>query len=55
MEQASLPSHIRVTEKFHQLVADVENDWDKFEEIEIKNMGTMGTYLLNPTKSLHLT
>ena len=54
MEQASLPSHIRVTEEFHQLVADVENDWDKFEEIEMKNMGTMGTYLLNPLKCLHL-
>ncbi|KAL7517256.1 hypothetical protein ACHAWX_002192 [Stephanocyclus meneghinianus] len=55
MEQASLPSHIRVTEDFHRLVADVENGWNKYEEIEMKNMGTMGTYLLNPLKSLHFT
>ncbi len=55
MEQASLPSHIRVTEDFYQLVADVEYSWNKYEEIEMKNMGTMGTYLLNPLKSLRLT
>ncbi|KAL3790097.1 hypothetical protein HJC23_013608 [Cyclotella cryptica] len=54
MEQASRPSHIRVTEEFHQLVADVEKDWGEYEEIEMKNMGTMGTYILNPLKSLHL-
>lgn len=54
MEQTSLPSHIRVTKDFYDLVADVEDQWEACEEIEIKNMGTVDTYLLNPLKTLHL-
>lgn len=53
MEQTSLPSHIRVTEEFYTLVADVEYQWDKQEEIEVKNIGTTMTFLLNPLKALH--
>ena len=53
MEQTSLPSHIRVTEDFYNLVADADNQWDRQEEIEMKNMGTTMTFLLNPLKALH--
>ena len=50
MEQNSLPNHIRVTKAFHDLVADVGDQWE-IEETELKNMGVMTTYLLDPFKS----
>ena len=55
MEQTCVPNHVRVTKDFYDLVAaDTENQWDKCEDIEMKNMGTMTTYLLNPLQTLHL-
>jgi hypothetical protein len=54
MEQTSLPSHIRVTKDFHDLVADAKDKWGACEEIESKNMGTVDTYLLDPLKSLNI-
>jgi class 3 adenylate cyclase len=48
MEQTSLPGKIRVTENFHDLVGDYENGWEDRESIEVKNMGEVLTYLLNP-------
>lgn len=53
MEQNSLPNHIRVTKAFHDLVADVGDQWE-IEETELKNMGVMTTYLLDPFKSWYL-
>jgi class 3 adenylate cyclase len=47
MEQTCPPSHIRVTEDFYRLVNHVEDEW-KQEETELKNMGVMTTFLLNP-------
>lgn len=54
MEQTSLPSHIRVTKDFYDLVAGVEDRWGTREEIEIKNMGSVDTYLLDPLNTLTL-
>ncbi|KAL7528589.1 hypothetical protein ACHAXR_002521, partial [Thalassiosira sp. AJA248-18] len=39
MEQTCKPNMIRVTETFRQLVADVEDDWDEYEVVTMKNMG----------------
>ena len=50
MEQTSLPSKIRVTENFHDLVGDYETGWEGREMIEVKNMGEVVTYLLNPAE-----
>lgn len=49
MEQTSLPSCIRVTKDFHDLVGDHEMGWTAKEVIELKNMGHAETYLLDPT------
>ena len=46
MERTSLPSKIRVTENFHDLVGDYEAGWEDREMIEVKNMGEVVTYLL---------
>ena len=51
MEQTSLPNKIRVTESFHNLVSDVEASWDEYKVISVKNMGEIGTYLLDPLKT----
>jgi class 3 adenylate cyclase len=48
MEQTSLPSMIRTTREFHDLVGDAETNWAKKEVIQLKNMGEMETYLLDP-------
>jgi hypothetical protein len=48
MEQTSRPSHIRVTEDFHDLVGENETGWFQKETIAIKNMGTVDSYLLDP-------
>lgn len=48
MEQTSLPSMIRATKDFHDLVGDAETNWLKREAIHLKNMGEMETYLLDP-------
>eukprot|EP00986_Skeletonema_menzelii_P011622 scaffold6065_cov154-Skeletonema_menzelii.AAC.2 len=48
MEQTSLPSMIRTTREFHDLVGDAEQNWLKKEVIQLKNMGEMETYLLDP-------
>ena len=50
MEQTSLPSKIRVTKDFHDLVGDYETGWEGREMIEVKNMGEVVTYLLNPAE-----
>ncbi len=48
MEQTCQPDKIRVTKDFYEMVADVEgNDWGEFSMISVKNMGEVGTYLLN--------
>ena len=48
MEQTSLPSMIRATREFHDMVGDAETNWSKKEVIQLKNMGEMETYLLDP-------
>ena len=48
MEQTSLPSKIRVTKDFYDLVSDIETDWEEHNETSVKNMGKIDTYLLNP-------
>ena len=51
MEHTGVPSKIRVTENFHDLVSNVETDWDEYKVISVKNMGDIGTYLLDPLKT----
>lgn len=48
MEQTSLPSMIRTTREFHDLIGDAEENWLKKEVIQLKNMGEVATYLLDP-------
>jgi len=48
MEQTSQPGRIRVTKDFHDLVGSAETGWFEKEVIEMKNMGQMETYLLDP-------
>eukprot|EP00985_Skeletonema_marinoi_P023285 scaffold15419_cov206-Skeletonema_marinoi.AAC.2 len=48
MEQTSLPSMIRTTRELHDLVGDAEQNWSAKEVIQLKNMGEMETYLLDP-------
>ncbi len=50
MEQTSKPNKIRASEAFRSLVAGVEDNWDEFEVISMKNMGSIGTYIMDPTK-----
>lgn len=50
MEQTSRPNMIRATEEFRSLVADAEDDWDEYEVIQMKNMGAIGTYILDPLR-----
>ena len=50
MEQTSLPSMIRVTKDYHDLVGDYETGWEDSEMIDVKNMGGVVTYLLNPVE-----
>ena len=47
MEQTSKPNMIRVTEDFRRLVSN-EDEWDKYEVVKMKNMGEIGTYILDP-------
>jgi len=51
MEQTSLPSMIRTTREFYDLVGDAEENWLKKEVIQLKNMGEVSTYLLDPILS----
>lgn len=51
MEQTSLPSCIRVTKDFHDLVVDAQDGWMEKEVLPLKNMGEMETYLLKPMES----
>lgn len=49
MEQTSLPSRIRVTEDVYKLVSDDEEDLaGEYKVITVKNMGEVGTWLLDP-------
>jgi hypothetical protein len=49
MEQTSLPSRIRVTEDVYKLVSDDEEDFaGEYKVITVKNMGEVGTWLLDP-------
>ncbi|KAL7534322.1 hypothetical protein ACHAXR_005794, partial [Thalassiosira sp. AJA248-18] len=47
MEQTCLPSRIRVTKDFFDLLPESE-EWEQKETIAVKNMGEVETYLLNP-------
>ena len=47
MEQTSRPNMIRATETFRSLV---DGDWDEYEVISMKNMGDIGTYILDPLR-----
>lgn len=51
MEQTSRASCIRVTRDFHDLVGDAETGWMAKEVIQLKNMGEMETFLLDPIGS----
>ncbi|KAL3779874.1 hypothetical protein ACHAW5_002062 [Stephanodiscus triporus] len=51
MEQTCKPNKIRATEIFHSLVAGVEDYWDEYEIIEMKNMGSIGTYIMDPIRA----
>lgn len=49
MEQTCLPSMIRVTRDFFDLLSNHEDEeWQEKEVISVKNMGKVETYLLNP-------
>lgn len=48
MEQTCKPNMIRVSEEFWRLVANVEDGWDEYEVITMKNIGDVGTYILDP-------
>ncbi|KAL7550307.1 hypothetical protein ACHAWF_013547 [Thalassiosira exigua] len=49
MEQTSLPSRIRVTKDFYDLLPEPEiEEWQGKEVISVKNMGEVETYLLDP-------
>lgn len=49
MEQTCLPSRIRVTKEFFDLLPNSEaEEWEQKETISVKNMGEVETYLLNP-------
>ncbi|KAL3795342.1 hypothetical protein HJC23_009515 [Cyclotella cryptica] len=48
MEQTCKPNMIRVSEEFWRLVANVEDGWDEYEVVTMKNMGDVGTYILDP-------
>jgi class 3 adenylate cyclase len=48
MEQTSLPSMIRATKAFHDLIGDAEKEWMEMETVNIKNMGQIETFLLDP-------
>jgi class 3 adenylate cyclase len=48
MEQTCKPNKIRATEAFYSLVAGGEDEWDEFEVVSVKNMGSIGTYILDP-------
>ena len=50
MEQTSKPSMIRASEDFKKLVEEEEDGWEEREIVKMKNMGDMGTYLLDPLK-----
>ena len=47
MEQTCLPSRIRVTKDFFDLLPKTK-EWQQKERIAVKNMGEVDTYLLNP-------
>ncbi|KAL3823762.1 hypothetical protein ACHAXA_004855 [Cyclostephanos tholiformis] len=48
MEQTCKPNKIRATEAFYNLVAGGGDDWDEYEVVSMKNMGSIGTYIMNP-------
>jgi len=48
MEQTCKPNKIRATEVFRSLVAGVVDNWDEYEIIPMKNMGSIGTYIMDP-------
>lgn len=48
MEQTCIPSMVRVTDDVHDLVGDAETDWLEHSTISVKNMGEVGTWLLDP-------
>jgi class 3 adenylate cyclase len=50
MEQTAEANKIRASEAFHDLVSDGDNDWDDYEVIDIKNMGSIGTFTMDPFK-----
>jgi adenylate cyclase len=50
MEQTAEPNKIRASEAFRDLVSDADNAWDDYEVISMKNMGSIGTFTMDPFK-----
>lgn len=50
MEQTSTANMIHATKTFHDLIGDSEDGWESSEMVEIKNMGEVEAYLLDPLK-----
>jgi class 3 adenylate cyclase len=50
MEQTCTANMIHVTEAFHDLIGDNETGWECKEKVQIKNMGEVNAYLLDPFK-----
>lgn len=49
MEQTAGPNKIRASEAFHDLVS-ADNAWEDYEVISMKNMGSIGTFTMDPFK-----
>jgi hypothetical protein len=50
MEQTSSPSMIHVSREFHDLIGDYESGWGDMRLVPVKNMGTVETWLLDPSE-----
>lgn len=50
MEQTAEPNTIRASEAFRGLLTDTDDDWDSYEVVSMKNMGSIGTFTMDPCK-----
>jgi adenylate cyclase len=52
MEQTAEANKIRASEAFRDLLSDTDMDdeWDDYEVVSMKNMGSIGTYTMDPFK-----
>lgn len=48
MEQTAEPNKIRASEAFRGLLFDTEDEWEDYEVISMKNMGSIGTFTMDP-------